>query len=118
VADGLRVHADRRMLELLFEHLLGNARKFSALIELPQIEVGQRDVNGAAAFFVRDNGVGFDQAYAGRLFAPFQRLHSDRDFPGSGIGLATVHRIARRHGGTAWAEGAVGSGATIYFIIP
>jgi signal transduction histidine kinase len=118
VADGLTVDADRRLIELVFEHLLGNARKFTGRVPSPTVEVGWRDVDGERVVFVRDNGAGFEQAYVGRLFAPFQRLHSDRDFPGSGIGLAIVHRIVRRHGGRIWAEGAVGSGATIYFTMP
>ena len=118
VAEGLRVSADRRLLELVFEHLLDNARKFTGRVPSPAIEVGSREIDGQRALFVRDNGAGFEQAYVGRLFAPFQRLHSDRDFPGSGIGLAIVHRIVRRHGGRIWAEGAVGSGATICFTMP
>jgi signal transduction histidine kinase len=118
VAEGLQVNADRRLIELVFEHLLDNARKFTSRLPSPAVEVGWREVNGERALFVRDNGAGFEQAYAGRLFAPFQRLHSGRDFPGSGIGLAIVHRIVRRHGGRIWAEGAVGSGATIYFTMP
>ena len=99
VAEGLRVSADRRLLELVFEHLLDNARKFTGRVPSPAIEVGSREIDGQRALFVRDNGAGFEQAYVGRLFAPFQRLHSDRDFPGSGIGLAIVHRIVRDHDG-------------------
>lgn len=118
VAEGLQVRADRRLIELVFEHLLDNARKFTARVPSPVVEVGWRDVDGRRALFVRDNGAGFEQAYVGRLFSPFQRLHSDRDFPGSGIGLAIAHRIVRRHGGRIWAEGAVGSGAAFYFTLP
>ena len=118
VVDGLRATADRRLLELAFEQLFDNARKFTAGTEAPKVEVGRHDVGGEEAFFVRDNGAGFEQAYASRLFAPFQRLHSERDFPGAGIGLAVVHRIVRRHGGRVWAEGGVGSGATISFTLP
>jgi light-regulated signal transduction histidine kinase (bacteriophytochrome) len=118
VAEGLQVNADRRLIELVFEHLLDNARKFTGRVPSPAVEVGGCEVDNERALFIRDNGAGFEQAYVGRLFAPFQRLHSDRDFPGSGIGLAIVHRIVRRHGGRVWAEGAVGSGATIYFTIP
>ena len=118
VVEGLGANADRRLLDVVFEQLFDNARKFTSRTESPAVEVGLHDVAGEPAFFVRDNGAGFDQAYASRLFAPFQRLHSDREYPGAGIGLAIVHRIVRRHGGRVWAEGAVGSGATISFTIP
>jgi signal transduction histidine kinase len=118
VPDGLVVDADRKLLRLVIESLLGNARKFTAKVASPSVELGRRIVGGEAVFFVRDNGAGFDQAYVGRLFAPFQRLHADSDFPGSGIGLATVHRVIRRHGGRVWAEGAVGAGATVSFTVP
>ena len=106
--------ADGRLMRALFENLLGNAWKFTAKTADARIEVGLEHGN----YFVRDNGAGFDIAYAARLFAPFQRLHTADEFPGTGIGLATVHRIIDRHGGRVWAEGAVGKGATIYFTIP
>jgi light-regulated signal transduction histidine kinase (bacteriophytochrome) len=118
VVDGLRATADRRLLETALEQLLDNARKFTARTLFPEVEVGLNEIGGEPAFFVRDNGAGFEQAYAGRLFAPFQRLHSDRDFQGLGIGLAIVHRVVRRHGGRVWATGAPGAGATISFTLP
>ena len=118
IAEGLRANADARLLQIVFENLLGNAWKFTANAAQPSVEVGSTMVDGAAAFFVRDNGAGFDEAYASKLFAPFQRLHSDKEFAGTGIGLATVQRIVRRHGGRVWAHAALGEGATFYFTLP
>ncbi|HUB07205.1 MAG TPA: response regulator [Myxococcales bacterium] len=117
--DGLLVEADLRLVRILLENLLGNAWKFTAKKASPRIELGARvEFPGEPHFFVRDNGAGFDMAYAGKLFSPFQRLHSDKEFPGTGIGLATVQRIVDRHGGRVWAEGAVGRGAAIFFTLP
>jgi two-component system NtrC family sensor kinase len=113
LADG-----DGRLLRILLDNLLGNAWKFTAKAERPRIEFGARPEGGRQAYYVRDNGAGFDMAHAARLFTPFQRLHNERDYPGTGIGLATVQRIVDRHGGKVWAEGAVGEGATISFTIP
>lgn len=115
VQDAVIADGDPQLLRALFENLLGNAWKFSAKRELAQIEFGRAD---DGVFFVRDNGAGFDAAYADKLFAPFQRLHSATEYPGTGIGLATVQRIVRRHGGKIWAEGAVDQGATFYFTLP
>lgn len=118
LTDGLTANGDRHLLRMALEHLLANARKFTAGVAAAAVELGQCVDAGETVFFVRDNGSGFDQAYVGRLFAPFQRLHAATDVPGRGIGLATVHRVIRRHGGRVWAEGALGSGATVYFTIP
>ena len=113
IAPGLGAIGDRRLVRSVFDNLLGNAWKFTARVPLPRIEVG-RDTHG---LFVRDNGAGFDAASSERLFRPFQRFHSESDFPGTGIGLATVRRIVERHHGRIWAESAVGAGATFYFTL-
>lgn len=116
-ADALTVDGDPTLLRALLENLLGNAWKFTSNREIARIEIGRTELDGAAAIFVRDNGAGFNMEYASRLFAPFQRLHSDREFAGTGIGLATVRRIVRRHGGTIRAESAVGAGAAFFFTL-
>jgi PAS domain S-box-containing protein len=118
VEPRLRALVDPDQARLLLQNLLGNAWKFSSKLSAPIIELGRCTKDGISAFFVRDNGAGFDPAYAAKLFAPFQRLHSTAEFPGTGIGLATVQRIVHRHGGRVWAEGAVGEGATFYFTLP
>jgi light-regulated signal transduction histidine kinase (bacteriophytochrome) len=112
------VHLDANLARTLVENLLENAWKFTRGVDGARIELGTTRNNGQAAFFVRDNGAGFDMTYASKLFAPFQRLHSTSQFPGTGVGLATVQRILHRHGGSIWAEGAVGRGATFYFTLP
>jgi two-component system sensor histidine kinase/response regulator len=117
VAEGMTTSGDKRMLRILLANLITNAWKFSSLEAEPKIEVGNEIVDGEPRIFVRDNGVGFDMIYAHRLFGAFQRLHSQSDFPGAGIGLATARRIVNRHGGRIWAEGTVGEGATFYFAI-
>jgi len=117
VEEALEVDGDPTLLRALLENLLGNAWKFTANRDVAQIEIGRTALDGAGAFFVRDNGAGFNMEYASRLFAPFQRLHSEREFAGTGIGLATVRRIIRRHGGAIRAEGAVGVGATFVFTL-
>jgi two-component system NtrC family sensor kinase len=118
VEDQLLVEADSGLMRVAFDNLLGNAWKFTAKVSAPRIEVGTNRQEGVAAFFVRDNGAGFDMEYAEKLFSPFQRLHTESEFAGTGIGLATVHRIIDRHGGRIWAESAVDHGATFYFTIP
>ncbi len=117
VAEGLEVSGDARLLRVLLNNLLGNAWKFTLRTALPRIEFGADSGNAAQAFLVRDNGAGFDMAYADKLFGAFQRLHDSHEFPGTGIGLAIAQRIINRHGGRIWAEGKVGQGATFYFTV-
>ena len=110
--------ADRRLIRTVLENLLDNAWKFTSGRDDASIEFGTApSTDAAVCCYVRDNGVGFDPAYAGKLFQPFQRLHAVRDFPGIGTGLASVRQIAELHGGRVWAEGAVGAGATFYFTL-
>jgi PAS domain S-box-containing protein len=109
---------DRSMLRHVFSNLLSNALKFTQREEAPRIEVGATERDGAPAYYVRDNGVGFDAERAEEVFGVFQRLHDDSDFEGTGVGLALVERVVRRHDGTVWAEGAEGAGATIFFTLP
>ena len=113
----LTAPADPRLLRILFENLLGNAWKFTARCERPKVEFGAKTERGTTIYYVRDNGAGFDMAYANKLFAPFQRLHTAEEFPGTGIGLATVHRVVRKHGGRIWTESAPDQGATFYFTL-
>jgi light-regulated signal transduction histidine kinase (bacteriophytochrome) len=102
----------------VLDNLLGNAWKYTRKTERPRVTFGAKTVRRETCYFVGDNGVGFDPAYAHRLFTPFQRLHSDQEFAGTGIGLATVQRIVHRHGGKVWAEAKPGEGATFYFHLP
>jgi two-component system sensor histidine kinase/response regulator len=117
IVEGIKGSGDKRLVRILLANLLNNAWKFTASEKEPRIEVGTEIVDGASRVYVRDNGVGFDMIYAHRLFGAFQRLHSQSDFEGAGIGLATARRIINRHGGRIWAEGAVGEGATFYFVL-
>ncbi|WP_346355747.1 ATP-binding protein [Azotosporobacter soli] len=115
VQEGLFVKGDPALLRIMLQNLLGNAWKFSAKNPNAMIAFGQTEINGKLAFFIRDNGAGFDMTLADKLFAPFQRLHAAADYPGTGIGLATALRVIRRHGGEIWAVAALEEGATFYF---
>jgi PAS domain S-box-containing protein len=114
----LHAQVDARLARALLHNLLGNAWKFTGRSKDARIEVGAMEQGASPVFFVRDNGAGFDMAFAGKLFAAFQRLHGGNEFPGTGIGLATAQRIVLRHGGRIWAEGVVDAGATFYFTLP
>jgi PAS domain S-box-containing protein len=114
----LDAHGDRRLLAIVLANLLGNAWKYTGRRAHAHIELGSIEHNGLRTYFVRDDGAGFDMAGAAKLFTPFERLHDNREFPGTGIGLATVQRIVQRHGGRVWAEAAVNRGATFYFTLP
>jgi light-regulated signal transduction histidine kinase (bacteriophytochrome) len=121
VAPGLATAGDPRLLRGVLENLLANAWKFTGKTEAARIEVGAAPSDEPAkeaVFFVRDNGAGFEMAHADRLFGAFQRLHSQAEFAGIGIGLASVQRIIARHGGRVWAESKPGQGATFYFALP
>jgi len=116
IAHGVTVEGDARLLRVVLENLLGNAWKFTGRKPLPRIEFGSAPgPDGRPACFVRDNGAGFNMNYAAKLFDPFQRMHSLSEFPGTGIGLATVKRIIQRHGGQVWAEARIDAGTTIHF---
>ncbi|MBI5607214.1 MAG: response regulator [Deltaproteobacteria bacterium] len=118
IQQGIKVTGDHHLLRIVLENLFGNAWKFTGKNPKALIEVGSiKTQEGKAAFFIRDNGAGFNMSQAGKLFTPFQRLHGLNEFEGTGIGLATVARIIRRHGGEVWAEGEEGKGATFYFTL-
>ncbi|RPH87992.1 MAG: PAS domain S-box protein, partial [Deltaproteobacteria bacterium] len=118
VLDGIMVNGDTALLRIAISNLIDNAFKFSAKEKNALVEFGTTQENGNTLYYVRDNGVGFDMTYASKLFAPFQRLHNFDEFPGTGVGLATVQRIIYRHGGKIWAKGKVNKGATFYFTLP
>jgi light-regulated signal transduction histidine kinase (bacteriophytochrome) len=115
IEPGLTVEGDSRLLSIALDNLFGNAWKFTSKVAAARIELGAETGPSGPAFFVRDNGAGFDQQYAHKLFGVFQRLHTEAEFPGTGIGLATVARIIHRPGGRVWAQGSPGNGATFYF---
>ena len=117
IAQGLAVNADPRLLRIALENLLSNAWKYTARASQASVSVGMQTGEHGPVYFVRDNGVGFDMKYADKLFVPFQRLHPETEFPGSGIGLVTVQRIIARHGGRIWADAKPDEGATFYFTL-
>ncbi len=118
IAPNLFARGDPRLLQVVLENLLNNAWKYTSKQEHAEIEFGAKQEKTQTIFFVHDNGAGFDMAYVDKLFGAFQRLHTTTEFPGTGIGLATVQRILHRHGGRVWAEGAVNEGATFFFTLP
>jgi hypothetical protein len=118
VAKGAQAMVDDGLITVALENLLNNAWKYTSRVDTAEIEFGYREEPQGTVYFVCDNGAGFNPRYADRLFRPFQRLHSQSDFPGTGIGLATSSRIIARHGGKIWAEGEVGKGAVFSFTLP
>jgi light-regulated signal transduction histidine kinase (bacteriophytochrome) len=117
IEPGMKAQGDDRLVRIVLSNMMGNAVKFSAKGKAPKVELGTTKADGGLAYYVRDNGVGFDTNYADKLFMAFQRLHSDREFAGTGIGLAMVQRIVHRHGGRVWAESELGKGSTFYFTL-
>ncbi|MBI2469749.1 MAG: hypothetical protein HYV59_00695 [Planctomycetes bacterium] len=117
IASGLRAHGDSRLLRIALENLLSNAFKFTGTRPKARIEFGLMEKDGKPVYFVRDDGVGFNMAYADKLFGAFQRLHDTREFPGTGIGLAIVQRVIYKHGGKVWAEGEVEKGSAFFFTV-
>ncbi len=118
IAKGAHIFADDGLMQVVFDNLLGNAWKYSSKTESAEIEFGYIEDESGTVYFVRDNGAGFNPRYADRLFRPFQRLHSQSEFTGTGVGLATAYRIITRHGGKIWAKGNVDQGATFFFTVP
>ena len=117
IMPDLMVNGDPHLLHIALENLMSNAWKFTSKKEHALIEFGQQNKTSERTFYIRDNGTGFDMAYVNKLFGVFQRLHSVSEFPGTGVGLATVHRIISIHGGRIWAEGEEGKGATFFFTL-
>ena len=118
IRPAMHAEGDPELLRAVLDNLIGNAWKFTGKRDDAHIEVGTAEGDGVATYFVKDNGAGFDMSHASKLFGAFQRLHAADDYPGTGIGLATVQRIIERHGGRVWAEGTVGEGATFFFTLP
>jgi signal transduction histidine kinase len=118
VHDGMSAHADEGLVRVVLENLVNNAWKFTRGTENPAIEIGWTGSGDDIRYFIRDNGAGFPAGKAGELFRPFARLHDAKDFPGTGIGLTTVHRAVDRHEGRVWADGEDGRGATFWFTLP
>jgi signal transduction histidine kinase len=118
IAKGARVFADDGLMQVVLDNLLGNAWKYTSKLESAEIEFGYTEEESGTVYFVRDNGAGFNPRYADRLFRPFQRLHSQSEFTGTGVGLATAYRIITRHGGKIWANGNVDQGAAFFFTVP
>ncbi|HEV2619659.1 MAG TPA: ATP-binding protein, partial [Acidobacteriaceae bacterium] len=114
---GCHANADKGLMQIVLQNLLRNAWKFTSRTSAPRIEFGCLHQGAEMVYFIRDNGAGFDPQMANRLFKPFERLHAESDFSGTGIGLATVQRVIHRHGGRIWAEGETGKGATFYFTV-
>jgi light-regulated signal transduction histidine kinase (bacteriophytochrome) len=112
------VEADTNMVKVIFTNLITNAVKYTSKRGKARIVIGNERKDDEIQFFIQDNGVGFDMKYKAKLFVAFQRLHSDEEFKGTGIGLATVHRLVTKHGGKIWADAAVDKGATFYFTLP
>jgi light-regulated signal transduction histidine kinase (bacteriophytochrome) len=117
IAGGLAAQADPILVRRILENLLSNALKYSAKVDSPKVELGCMPATNPPVYFVRDNGAGFDMQHADKLFGMFQRLHSAKDFPGTGVGLAGVRNIIGRHGGRVWAEAKAGEGACFYFTL-
>src|SRR5262249_43663467 len=117
IAPGIIGVGDGSLVRVALENLIGNSWKFTGRVAKARIEFGAVDRNGSTVYYVRDNGAGFDMANVDTLFSAFQRLHTAEEFPGTGIGLPTVQRIVRRHGGTVWAEGEINQGATFWFTL-
>jgi signal transduction histidine kinase len=118
IQEGIRAYADKNLLYVVLDNLFNNAFKYSSKVDNPQITFGVDHENNVPVYFIQDNGAGFDQSKAGKLFMPFQRMHNTSDFQGTGVGLSTVKRIIERHGGRIWAKSAPGMGATFYFTLP
>jgi light-regulated signal transduction histidine kinase (bacteriophytochrome) len=117
IARTLPAFADNRLMTIALSNIIGNAWKYSSKNQDARIEVGILSAKNGNTFFVRDNGAGFDMRFVEKIFQPFQRLHSESQFPGTGIGLAIVQKIIHRHGGKIWAESEIGKGATFYFTL-